>query len=56
MGKVKGNYGERAFREEGRSTAGPSQLYGGKRSFREDGCFIVGPSQLCGDCLYVLKE
>ncbi|CAB5373593.1 unnamed protein product [Rhizophagus irregularis] len=56
MGKVKGNYGERAFWEEGCSTVGPSQLYGGKCSFWEDGRFIAGPSQLCGDCLYVLKE
>ena len=53
MGKVKGNYGERAFREEGRSTAGPSQLFRGKRSFREDGRFTVGPSQLCSDCFFL---
>jgi hypothetical protein len=51
-----GDYGECTFREDGRSTVGPSQFFGGKRSFREDGCFTAGSSQFCGDCLNVLRE
>uniref|UniRef100_U9UD29 Uncharacterized protein n=1 Tax=Rhizophagus irregularis (strain DAOM 181602 / DAOM 197198 / MUCL 43194) TaxID=747089 RepID=U9UD29_RHIID len=42
--------------KDGRSTAGPSQLFGGKRSFRKDGRFTAGSSQFCGNFLKVLSE